>query len=211
LKISVMTNAWNLRRLATVTVVAIAVGGCASSGGKAPAADRSVTPSSTTPTTNTAPPSQSDVAATAASALVAKYYATVDKLGKQPTASLADLSTVAIGVQLSAERTFLTSQRKAKETQTGDTTIVKLDIQSVNLDDSDPSAGKVPTVQIDACWDVSRVDVVDASGKSIVSSSRPNTGWTRLTVANYHYAIDPRGGWRVVTGADLKKDPCAAS
>jgi hypothetical protein len=66
-------------------------------------------------------------------------------------------------------------------------------------------------VQVDVCWDVSDVDVIDATGKSVVSPGRPDTGWTRLTVANYRYSADPRGGWRVATGQDLKKPPCAAS
>ena len=140
-----------------------------------------------------------------------KYYATVDRLGQQPNASLDQLSTVATGAQLSAQQNLLKSQRKTNEKQVGDTKVVKLDVQSVNLDNSDPSAGKVPTVQIDVCWDVSQVDVVDATGKSVVSKSRPNAGWTRLTVANYHYAGDPAAGWRVATGQDLKKDPCVAS
>ena len=89
--------------------------------------------------------------------------------------------------------------------------INELKVQSVNLDNSDPDAGKVPTVVIDVCWDVSKVDVLDKSGKSIVSPNRPDTGWTRYTVANYDYAADPTGGWRVATGQDLKKTPCAAS
>ena len=89
--------------------------------------------------------------------------------------------------------------------------ISELKVQSVNLDNSDPEAGKVPTVVIDVCWDVSKVDVLDKSGKSIVSPDRPDTGWTRYTVANYDYAADPTGGWRVATGQDLKKTPCAAS
>ena len=95
--------------------------------------------------------------------------------------------------------------------QTGTTAISELKVQSVNLDNSDPDAGKVPTVVIDVCWDVSKVDVLDKSGKSIVSPTRPDTGWTRYTVANYDYAADPTGGWRVATGQDLKKTPCAAS
>ena len=86
-----------------------------------------------------------------------------------------------------------------------------LKVQSVTLDNSDPDAGKVPTVVIDVCWDVTKVDVLDKSGKSIVSPDRPDTGWTRYTVANYEYAADPTGGWRVATGQDLKQTPCAAS
>ncbi len=208
-----MTNARRFSLLATATAVAIAMGGCASDGND-PEATPTPTSSSSSPaptTTSPTPQSDSDIASEAASALVAKYYATVDRLGQQPSESLGALSTVATGVQLSAQQTALKSQREANQKQVGDTKITKLDVQSVNLDNSDPKAGKVPTVQIDVCWDVSQVDVVDATGKSIVSSSRPDTGWTRLTVANYHYAANPTGGWRVATGQDLKKDPCDAS
>jgi hypothetical protein len=208
-----MTNARRFSLLATATAVAIAMGGCASDGND-PKATPTPTSSSSSPaptTTSPTPQSDSEIASEAASALVAKYYATVDRLGQQPTKSLDALSTVATGVQLSAQQTLLKSQRKANEKQVGDTKIAKLDVQSVNLDNSDPDVGKVPTVQIDVCWDVSGVDVVDATGKSIVSSSRPDTGWTRLTVANYHYAANPTEGWRVATGQNLKKNPCDAS
>lgn len=206
-----MTNARRFSLLTTATAVAIAMGGCASDGND-PAAIPTPTSSSPAPTTTSpTPQSDSEIASEAASALVAKYYATVDRLGQQPSESLDALSTVATGVQLSAQQTALKSQRKANQKQVGNTKIAKLDVQSVNLDNSDPDAGKVPTVQIDVCWDVSRVDVIDATGKSIVSSSRPDTGWTRLTVANYHYAANPTEGWRVATGQDLKKDPCDAS
>ncbi|MGK2852996.1 MAG: hypothetical protein ACSLE3_02630, partial [Microbacteriaceae bacterium] len=139
------------------------------------------------------------------------YYATVDRLGQHPGASLKDLSRVAVGAQLSEVRLLLESQREANEKQVGDTEVAELEVQSVNLDNSDPDAGRVPTVQIDVCWDVSSVDVVDAKGKSVVSGDRPDSGWTRLTVANYHYNANPLGGWRVATGQDLKKDPCVAS
>jgi hypothetical protein len=83
-----------------------------------------------------------------------------------------------------------------------------LQVQSVNLDNSDPSAGKVPTVQVDVCVDVSDVDILDKAGKSTVSQRRPDTGWTRFTVANYHWSSHPKDGWRVATGEDLKKAPC---
>ena len=208
-----MTNARHFSLLAIATAVAIAMGGCASDGND-PAATPTPTSSSSSPAptiTSPTPQSDSEIASEAASALVAEYYATVDGLGQQPTKSLEALSKVATGVQLSAQQTLLKSQRKAQQRQVGDTKLAKLDVQSVDLDNSDPDAGKVPTVQIDVCWDVSGVDVVDATGKSIVSSGRPDTGWTRLTVANYRYAASPAGGWRVATGQDLKKDPCDAS
>ncbi|MFT4264118.1 MAG: hypothetical protein QM572_12100 [Nocardioides sp.] len=142
---------------------------------------------------------------------MARYYAAVDRVAQDPGAPLGDLSDVAIGAQLSAETTLLKRQRSSHQTQRGNTKATRIDVQSVNLDNTDPSAGKVPTVQVDVCWDVSDVDVIDSAGKSIVSENRPNTGWTRLTVANYNYADDPEGAWRVATGQDLKKAPCAAS
>ena len=159
-----MTNARRFSLLATAAAVAIAVGGCASDDND-PEATPTPTSSSSSPaptTTSPTPQSDSDIASEAASALVTKYYATVDRLGQQPSESLGALSTVATGVQLSAQQTALKSQREANQKQVGDTKIAKLDVQSVNLDNSDPKAGKVPTVQIDVCWDVSQVDVVDA-------------------------------------------------
>ena len=185
--------------------------------GADPAADPSPSPSSPTSAATSAsatsptPPSDSEAASEAAAALVRKYYETVDRLGQQPSAPLRDLGAVAVGIQLSAQKTLLKSQRKSGDRQTGDTAVVKLDIESVNLDNSDPKAGKVPTVTINVCWDVSKVDVVDSKGKSIVVAGRPDVGWTQLTVANYHYAPDPSAGWRVATGQDLNRTPCEAS
>ena len=135
----------------------------------------------------------------------------VDQLRSDPATHLKKLKSVATSAQLNAVETLTGRQRDEGQRQTGATSINELQVQSVNLDNSDPKAGKVPTVVIDVCWDVSKVDVLDKSGKSILSPDRPDTGWTRYTVANYEYAADPTSGWRVATGQDLKKTPCAAS
>lgn len=55
------------------------------------------------------------------------------------------------------------------------------------------------------------VDVLDSDGKSVVSPDRPDTGWVRYLVANYKWKAAPRGGWRIASGTDLKRAPCAAS
>lgn len=205
-----MTTSRGVSALATAALLLVAVTACAGDG-KDPAARASPSPSSPAPNTATStPPSETEMAAAAASSVVRKYYAAVDELSQRPDVPLRELSTVATSVQLSAQKTLLRSQRAKGLRQTGDTWIARLRVQSVNLDNSDPKAGKVPTVQVDLCWNVSKVDVVGANGKSIVSPSRPDTGWTRLTVANYRYATDPTGGWRIATGQDLKQAPCAA-
>lgn len=121
------------------------------------------------------------------------------------------LSSVVTSSQLSADRKLIRNERDKGLRQVGDTRIAELKVQSVNLENSDPSSGKVPTVAIDVCWDVSHADLVDESGTSVVSPSRPRTGWTRYTVANYHWSANPTGGWRIATSQDLEQTPCTAS
>lgn len=202
----------NLRRTigsATTALLFAVAAGCAQS----PGADPGPAPSGTKTTSSGETPkqSESEVAADAAKQTVEHYFATVDKLGQQDDEPLSELGKVAVSRQLSVLRNTIGQQRKAGQHQTGSTKVAQMKVQSVNLDNSDPAAGKVPTVTIDACWDVSDVDVVDKNGKSIVSPNRPDTAWTRYTVANYHWSDHPTDGWRVASGQDLKQSPCKAS
>jgi hypothetical protein len=188
-----------------------AVSACGGSDTDPPATAEPSSTSPSAPTTTASPSSPSDAASADATETVRSYFTVVDQLRSDPAADLKKLKSVATSAQLNAVETLIDRQRDEGQRQTGTSAINELQVQSVNLDNSDPKAGKVPTVVIDVCWDVSKVDVLDKSGKSIVSPTRPNTGWTRYTVANYDYAADPTGGWRVATGQDLKKTPCAAS
>lgn len=167
-------------------------------------------PSSTAPT-SASPESQEDRAAANAEDAVRAYFKAVDELQQDPNKDLEGLSKVAVGVQLNAQNLSLEQLRKAGRHQTGDTVIAEVKVQSVSLDNSDPKAGKVPTVTVDACWDVGDVDVVDKNGKSVVSPDRPDDGWTRFTVANYHWSKNPSGGWRIANGQDLEQPSCKAS
>lgn len=161
--------------------------------------------------TSASPTSPSDTAAAQASATMERYFTVLDELRTETSSDLAQLETVATSTQLNAARTLVRTQRDRDQRQVGETRIAESTVQSINLDNSDPAAGKVPTVVIDVCWDVSKVDVLDQDGKSIISPDRPDTGWTRYTVANYDYTANPTGGWRVANGQDLKQTPCAAS
>jgi hypothetical protein len=197
--------------LATGTLLLAAVSGCGSSDHDPPSTTHSSlsTPSDTT--TSASPKSPSNKATADATEAMRNYYRLLDEVRSRSGNDLQQLQSVATGTQLQAMRTLIRRQQHDGQRQTGSTAISDLKVQSVNLDNSDPSAGKVPTVVIDVCWDVSKVDFLDKDGKSIVSPNRPDTGWTRYTVANYKYAADPSGGWRVATGQDLKQTPCAAS
>lgn len=159
---------------------------------------------------NPSPTSPEDEASASAVEAVTAYYSTIDSLRQDPKAPISNLDAVAVSTQLSAQQKFLTSQRNDGLHQVGDTKIIVTKIQSVSLDNSDPPAGRVPSVTIDVCWDVSGADLLDADGKSVVPADRADRGWTRLTVANYSWETDPQAGWRVAGGEDVEKSPCTA-
>lgn len=156
------------------------------------------------------PTSPEDEASASAVEAVTAYYSTIDSLRQDTEAPINNLEAVAVSTQLSAQQKFLASQRNDGLHQVGDTKVIETKIQSVSLDNSDPSAGRVPSVTIDVCWDVSGADLLDTDGKSVVPADRADRGWTRLTVANYSWETDPEGGWRVAGGKDVEKAPCAA-
>jgi hypothetical protein len=206
-----MTTSRGVSALATAALLLVAVTACVG-GGKEPAARASHSPSSPAPNTATStPPSETEIASTAASALVERYYAVRNELRQQPKQPLDRLKTVAISTELAAQEKLFKTERRQGLHQVGETNIAKLQVQAVNLDNSDPKAGKVPTVQVDVCFDVSDVDIVDANGESVIDSDRPGTGWIRYLVANHKSDTNPDGGWRVASSQDIEQTPCAAS
>lgn len=198
----------NPRRLLVIAtgVVALAAGtSCVGDGsGGSPNTDPA-------PITNTPEPTQTsdtEVASDAAADTVRDYFSVLDKLRQDSGQSLDGLRKVATSTQLTTQSRLLETERAKKLRQVGDTELPAVKVESVNLDNSEPDAGKVPTVMVDVCWDVSDADLVDASGKSVVSPDRVDMGWTRYTVANYDYQTDPVTGWRVASGKDLRQPPC---
>ena len=203
---------YHRRFSALATAALLLVAGAACARGNDPSATQSQTPSSPAPTTATStPPSESEIASGAASAVLRKYNDISNQLRRDPSLPLSLLDSVATSTELAAQRNLLRNERKRGFHQVGETKVAVLQVESVNLDNSDPSAGRVPTVQVDVCFDVSQVDVVDRKGKSIISPDRPDTSWIRFLVSNYQRDKDPDGGWRVASSQDLKREPCDAS
>lgn len=207
-----MTTSRGARAIAAAALLLVAMTSCANDG-QDPAANASPTPSSSTPTpTATAtPPSDTELASEAASATLRKYYDVRNQLRQNPSRPLSLLDQVAISTELAAQKNLFKKERKQGLHQVGATKVAELEVQSVNLDNSDPKAGKVPTVQIDLCFDVSEVDVVDADGKSVISPDRPDTGWIQFLVSNYQWDANPNAGWRVASSKDIERTPCEAS
>ena len=206
-----MTHVRGATRVATAVLLLVAVTACADDGNE-PTTNPSPSPSSSASTTATPTPrSDSDVASEAASALLRRYYDVRNQLRQDPTQPLTLLEDVATSTELAAQQNLFKKERKQGLHQVGTTKVAVLEVQSVNLDNSDPKAGKVPTVQIDLCFDVSQVDVVDANGKSVISPDRPDTGWIQFLVSNYQWDTDPDGSWRVASSQDIERTPCEAS
>ena len=207
-----MTTSRGARAIAAAALLLVAMTSCANDG-QDPAANASPPPSSSTPTpTATAtPPSDTELASEAASATLRKYYDVRNQLRQNPRRPLSLLDQVAISTELAAQKNLFNMERKQGLHQVGATKVAEIEVQSVNLDNSDPKAGKVPTVQIDLCFDVSKVDVVDADEKSVISLDRPDTGWIQFLVSNYEWETDPDAGWRVASSKDIERTPCEAS
>lgn len=208
-----MTHRLGLMFWATGALVLVAIAGCAGNGSDAdppnsPAASSS---SPAVGSSSESPTSPTGAATSDASSLVRRYFSVLDDVRTRPASPLSTLRSVTTSTQLSAQTRLVKAERTKGLHQVGSTRIAQLLVQSVNLDNSDPSAGKVPTVVIDICWDVSNADLVDQSGQSVVSPTRVDRGWTRYTVANYHWSANPSHGWRIASSQDLTQAPCAAS
>jgi len=203
-----MTN--SRRGLSLATAVLLLVAGTSCANNRSRSQDPQPKPTSTSPSPTVTTTSPSEAATAAATALILKYYAIRNDLRRDPKQPLSRLKDIATSTELTAQETLIRRERNQGLHQTGETKVVKFEVGSVNLDNSDPQAGNVPTVQIDVCFDVSDVDVLDADGKSVVSPERPDTGWIRYSVANYQWDSDPDGAWRVASSQDIKRTPCAA-
>jgi hypothetical protein len=206
-----MTTPRGTRSLATAALLLAAVTACAEDAAE-PTASPSPTQSSPDSTAATSsPPTDTQLASDAASAVLRQYYAVRNKVRQDPHLPLKRLGSVAVSSELAAQQNLIKNEREAGYRQVGATKVARFKIQSVNLDNSDPKAGKVPTVQIDVCADVSDVDFVDVSGESVISSERPDSGWIRFLVSNYEWDANPDGGWRVASSQDLEREPCDVS
>ena len=205
-----MTILRGAHALATAALLLAAVTGCADDEPGLPASDPPRTADSVSPpaTSATSPTTPNEAAAADASTLVRTFYEVRDELRTDPTVKLTKLRSVAIGGELAAQRTLFAREREQGQHQTGRTKIAELTVEGVVLDNSDPDGGRVPTVQVDVCYDVGGVDILDRNGTSVVSDDRLDTGWIRYLVCNYNFEADTSGSWRVASSQNLERPPC---
>lgn len=208
-----MSRSHSTTALAGVVLLA-ALSGCSSSSEAAPPIVRSATPSissspSATPSpTATAPPTPEEQATSQAQQAVRSYYEVTDRLGADATPDLEALRTVSTGTALNDARNQLISHQTQGWKQIGGTRVVAMTPTSISLvNKPSQQPPQVPTVKIDVCYDVSGLNVVDASGKSVVAARRQDKALAEMGVSNY--AWPSAQGWKVAYTVITEK-PCGA-
>ena len=197
----------HLTSVAAIAVAALALSACNSTGDpgsnttSAAATTTTSAPATTdaSPTTTTPTPTKSpeDEAIEAAEKKIPEYFAVADKSLQDPeNFKLADFKAVAISsglVELENRYNVISGQ---KFKQTGSTVVESMTNPRVDLKlDLKKSPPDVPTVQLDVCIDVSKVNLVDKDGKSQIPATRKPRQLWRVGVSNYEY---PKAdAWRV--------------
>jgi hypothetical protein len=150
------------------------------------------TTSSSTTTTTSPPglsPAEKDLKAAADT--ISRYWEVLDELAADPKKSLNLVATVARDQAANQSRIELGTLQAREWTQVGESVVVS----------SKASTRDGKTFSVVACIDVSKVNVVDKAGKSVVRPGRPDR-------QQYTYAVEKAPQGFFVTVDTLKGKPC---
>ncbi|TNM66877.1 hypothetical protein FHN55_12295 [Streptomyces sp. NP160] len=175
--------------------LSIGLTGCMTSPGATPAASTEAA-TTASPSPSSTAVAETDAAVAAATEAVRSYYAVTDRLLSDPQTSVDEAASVASGEELDLLRRQVQEQRVRGLRQTG--SVVLADLTATGADLQAP-----PTVTIDACVDVSALDVVDNAGASALAPDRTTSSVVHLTVVA---AGDAR--W-TVDRTSAQGEPCA--
>ena len=159
-----MTNTKSLI-VATLALAAItATSACAANDPKPnTTATIAVTSTATTPTLSSTSLSPAAQDAKDAEMAIPRFWAVVDALSSDPSMSLDKLALVSREPTITTWRQLLTSHRVKQVKQIGHTTVASVTAK--------PGTGR--QFAVTACVDVSKVNLVDNAGKSVVAANRP--------------------------------------
>ncbi|MGL5827187.1 MAG: hypothetical protein ACRCYU_20575 [Nocardioides sp.] len=154
------------QRLAVIAALAVTVGALGACNSSGPGASPTPTPSSPSPTKTK---SQAELDAAAAGEAVVQFWKVVDVVGADPKSKIEDLNNVARGdVNLQWTKNLF-DRRVRGERFIGHTSVEVL---------SSTPAKAARTHEVGVCLDVSKLNIVDKSGKSIVPANRqPRIGY----------------------------------
>jgi hypothetical protein len=174
--------------IALVAVVIALAGGRSGDGSATPKPSVSASPSKILTAEEKAAEQAKDAAL--------EYYRVMDHVAADPRADTDLVRTVSIGTGLNDALNRVAFNRSKQQRQIGTTQIPWMKVRSVDLTFKPKSQHpEIPVVQLDVCYDVSKVNVVDETGKSVVLPTRKNRALEQLGVANYQWP-NPHG-WKV--------------
>jgi hypothetical protein len=187
-----MTNTRS-RIAATLALAAItATSACATNDPKPSlSTTTSATSAATTPTPSTASLSPAEQDSKDAAQTITRFWGVLDELASDPQKSLDKLAAVARAQAFAQWRSNLTTYRRTGWKQVGDSTVLSAEAQSVD--------GKSFVVK--ACIDVSKANVVDRAGKSVIAAGRQDR-------MEYSYKVQKAPEGFFVTEDKLKGNPC---
>lgn len=187
-----MTTAKNLIAVAAALSVITAMSACTANNPKpTSSAPTSATSAAAPPTTSTSlSPHEQD--AKDAAQTITRFWSVLDVLASDPKKSLDGLATVSRDQAIAQWRSNLTSYRRSGWKQVGDSDVLSADAQAV---------GDTSNFKVTACIDVSKANVVDAAGKSVIAAGRQDR-------MRYTYKVLKAPGGFFVTEDKLKGQPC---
>lgn len=162
------------------------------------------TVASASPSVAPSQPTPEDEAAVAAESRYREFLRVRDDVGHAGYSSAAAFDAVAVSPERTVQEISVRKARGLREV--GQTGVVSIKVLSVNLT---PQAGNYPAVVLQACIDVSGVDVLDGQGKSVVSPTRVPRSQSTVTLYRYPKGTKgaAAGGWFVFE-ATSKAEPC---
>lgn len=148
-----------------------------------------------------------DLAAAEAKERYREFLRVGDDVGQGGFVSADPFDAVTVPPERAHQETaFRNAQSTPGLRQIGATQIASLGVTSVALD---PDPGGYPEVVLQACLDVSGVDIVDGTGRSVVLPEREER--SKSTVTMYRYEPGTKGaeagGWFVYEATALN-EPC---
>jgi len=146
-----------------------------------------------------------DLAAAEAQERYREFLRIDDQIGQEGYESSALYDTVLVSPQRSIQELgFRQAQQLPDARLVGNKEVASLSVVSVDLE---PEPGGYPTVVLQACIDVSGVDVVDGSGTSLVSPDRVDRTRSTVTLYRLEATGERPAGW-YITEATSRAEPC---
>ena len=179
---------------ASLAAVMVLISACSDPEPQPPVTSSSTTTTTSTSTTTTSTPpplTPAEKDLKSAEETIGRYWQVLDQLAADPKKSLNLVATVARGQAAMQSRSTLGTYQAKGWTLRGQTVVTS------------PAAttkdGK--TFAVSACVDVSKVNIVDKAGKSVVRSGRPDQ-------QRYSYTVVKAPQGFFVTVDTLKGKPC---